>query len=82
MQLKPLKISEEDLKKHRQLQSVIRNAKLELKGDAVGAVSSLFAWYDKLYYLLEETIQKEKLAALPNLPEPPEEKPTTSKKAK
>lgn len=37
-----------DLQKYYALKQVLLQAKLEVKGDAVNSIASLFSWYDSL----------------------------------
>jgi len=50
-------LTKEDLIKIKQMKSLLNQAKFELKGDAVHAVSSLKLWFENLEPRLEESLK-------------------------
>jgi hypothetical protein len=52
-----MQLNSDDLKKHKALKMIIDKSRIELKGDAVNAVSSIFQWYDDLGKRLEDALK-------------------------
>jgi translation initiation factor 1 (eIF-1/SUI1) len=52
-----MQLNSDDLKKHKALKMIINKSKIELQGDAVNAVSSLFLWFDDLGNRIDEALK-------------------------
>lgn len=61
------KFSEDDLKMHRALKSVISQADYRVKGDAISTVNMLLSWYNSLEQKMVASIQEAKKSGSPKI---------------